>query len=266
MLLEIILGAIAGTAAVTGLGIWYSKQKQKREEQEINKKAEAIESYSLDNRPLMLDLPIEKKLRDALFEAERSEEKCWREVMELFQEQKDLLKNIGKASYVALSQKDLYFELSDPKSGENRYYYRRDIQENRSDQFLEESKNLLIGYQDHIEILLTKIKLFQKLQVTHKEQLAKIDNIQAQERHWQKLKEHQKKLDALSKNTDIEVQSLRHQALLEEIERELEFQQDCLDAYQKLSDKFSPDLDESTTSNIKINIQNIIDQIDEDKN
>jgi hypothetical protein len=262
MFVQIILGALAGTLAAAGLGIWYSKRKQNTDGSEAQK---SIDRNSLDNKPLSLDLPLEKKLRDALYEAERSEEKCWREAMELYQSQKDLLQSIGKASYVALSHKDLFFELTQPKTKEKLYYYQRDLKNDRSEDFFKESKLLLEGYQEHIEILYSKIELFQKLQVSHKEQLAKIDGIQQQHEHWQKLQEHREKLDALSKNTDIELQSLRHETLMEEIERELDFQQECLKQYQDLYEDLGEKLDKNTVGNIKINIQNIIDQIDSEE-
>jgi uncharacterized protein (DUF2164 family) len=259
MLIGMILGAVIGTILLAALAYWYTKQQIKIQEVLDNdlETATIIES-------LLLDLPIEKKLRNALFETERGEAKCVEEINKIIELQTDLLDGIGKPSFVLLKDKGAFFILEHPISGTKKYYYNRDLTEGLESSMLSETQKLLLYYNEHIDILMSKYELYKRLSVSHRENINKIDGIQKQHEQLQKIKKHKKNISELEGRTDIEVNALKNEYILEDIERELDFKNQCLKEISQLYEKMDSIFDHKAGGDYKTEIKNLIKKIEDD--
>jgi hypothetical protein len=246
MISGLIIGAIIGGILIIALGIWYTKT-QINEQDILDEQLE--EETVLQS--LLLDIPVEKKLRNALYEAERGESKCIEEVNKIIEMQIDLLEGIGKPSYVYFKEKETYFIVQHPISEEKRYYYSRDLNTGIEPEILSDTHKVLLMYNGHIELYKAKIELFRRLIESHNENLNRINGIHKQHEQLQKLKLHKGKIAELDERTDIDIDALKNEAILEDIERELDFQNQCLSQFSKLSSE----LDQPFSSQIKIELK-----------
>jgi len=262
MLTGLIIGTILGGGILTAFGIWYTRNQIAG--QEILDEEE--EDLSI-KKTLLLDLPIEKKLHNALYESEKGEAKCVEEITHIIDMQLDLLDGIGKPTYVHLREKPAFFILQNPISNEKRYYYTRDLNPEIDPAILTDTQRVLLLYNEHIDLLMAKVELFRRLQKSHLENLNRINGIHKQNEQLLKLKKHKDKIAALEDRTDIEVSALKNEALLEDIERELEFQSQCLEQYSELSEKYNRPTNIPVNKDFKNKIQGLIDSLeDEDPN
>ena len=255
----LLIGIILGGGLLAVLAFLYTKQQiQHQDILDDNMQTESI------YRTLFLDLPIEKKLRNALFETQRSEAKCAEEISRIIELQIELLNGVGKPSYLLLKDKAAFFIIHNPISEEKRYYYNRDLNEDIEPTILTETQRVLILYNEHIELIYAKYILFKKLSASHLQNLQKIDGIQKQHEQLQKIKKHKGKIAELENRTDFEVNALKNEALLEDIERELEYQNQNLEQFSRLSAKMERPFDSEVDQSYKNEINNLISKIEED--
>jgi hypothetical protein len=259
MITGLIIGLILGAGLLTFLAFWYTKQQI--DHQQILDDEMTTETIY---RTLLLDLPVEKKLRNALFETERGQAKCAEEISKIIEMQIDLLEGIGKATYVHLKDKPAFFILHNPISGEKRYYYNRDLNDSIESTMLSETQKVLLLYNEHIDLLNSKYNLFKKLSDSHILNLQKIDGIQKQHEQLQKIKKHKGKIAELEERTDIEVNALKNEALLEDIERELEYQNQYLEQFSQLSAKMDGSIDKEIDKKFKTEIDSLISKIEDE--
>lgn len=256
MITGLIIGAVIGGAVLSIAAIWYT-QKQIESENLLDEKYEE-ENY------LPLDIPVEKKLRDALYESERGEMKCIEEISKIIELQTDLLDGLGKPTYVELKGKDLFFVINNPLNSEKRYYYYRDIENNIEEVIIRDTLKLLKLYDEHIELFLSKLNLFKKLSDSHRENLNKINGIHKQHEQLLKLKKHKGKIAEMEERTDLEIRAIKNESVLEDIERELEFQKECLKTYSQITAEMDRPINIEISSDLKYKIEKIIEDIDKE--
>jgi hypothetical protein len=261
MITGLIFGAILGGSILVALALLYTKQQI--EQQQILDEDMQTETI---NRTLLLDLPIEKKLRNALFETDRGQQKCAEEITKIIEMQNDLLDGVGKPTYVLLKDKAAFFIIQNPISNEKRYYYTRDLNDSIESSILMETQKVLLLYNEHIDLLLSKYLLFKKLSASHLNNLNKIDGIQKQHKLLQKIKKHKGNIAELEERTDIEVNALKNEAILEDIERELEYQNQYLEQFSQLSEKMDQSFNQEVNKNYKTQIDRLISKIEEENN
>jgi hypothetical protein len=259
MITGLFIGIVLGSALLAVLAFWYTKQQN--EFQDILDENMEVESIQ---RTLLLDLPIEKKLRNALFETERAQASIIEEIDKIIELQIDLLEGVGKPNRVHLKDKVAFFIIQNPISGNIIYYYTRDLNEDIEPSILTETQRVLLLYNEHLELMDVKYNLFKKLSESHLENLQKIDGLQKQHEQIQKLKKHKGKIAALEDRTDIEVNALRNESLLEDIERELNYQNQYLEQLSKLTEKFDRPINSKVDQSYKTEINNLISKIDDD--
>lgn len=266
MITEIILGALIGTGLLAGLGYWYNQRLKASGaiDMSYREEEEEEESGPITNTTLLLDLPIEKKLRNALFECERGESECLKEIDTIFEMQLDLLKGLGKASHVEVKDKPAFFIVFHPIRNEKRFYYSRDIYQDIEPQILTDTQRVLTVYDEHIDLYLAKVEMFRRLINSHQENLNRIHGIQEQHEQLEKLKRHKKNISKIEENVDLEAKALKNQALLEDIERELTYQSECLEQYAKISTEFDQSLNKNIDISFKYKIQDIINKLEEE--
>jgi hypothetical protein len=261
MITGLIFGAILGGSILAALAFLYTK-KQVDHQQILDENMQTETIF----RTLLLDLPIEQKLRNALFETERGQQICTEEIIKIIEMQIDLLDGIGKPTYVYLKEKTAYFIIYNPISGDKRYYYNRDLNDSVESSILTETQKVLLLYNEHIDILYSKYILFNKLSASHLQNLNKIAGIQKQHEQLQKIKKHKGKIAELEERTDIEVSALKNEAILEDIERELEYQNQYLEQFSQLNEKMDQTLNKAVNKNYKTQIDRLISKIEEDNN
>jgi hypothetical protein len=234
MFLGLFFGLIIGLGLIIYLFINYSSNNQNI----LDLDYEAINDEKTLNKTFILDLPVEKKLRNAIFECESNEMKCREEIQKIIELQLDLLEGVCKTSHISLKDKPAYFIIEDPVKKVKKYFYSSDLNQIIDSNILTETQNLLLRYKDQIEFLFSKIIFFQNLIETHQENLNKIHGIHKQNEQLAKLKRHKGKIDDYELNTQFEVNSLKNEAILEEIIRELDFQEEFLKEYNQLNKEY----------------------------
>lgn len=258
MISGIIIGLILGTLLLSVLAYLYTRQ-QINHQQVLD---EGMNNESIYRR-LLLDLPIEKKLRNALFEAERGLTKCEEEIVKIIEMQIDLLDGIGKATHVQLKDRAIFFIIHNPLNGEKKYYYSRDLKESIDANILNETQKLLLLYNEHIELIHSKYILFKKLANSHLQNLQKIDGIQKQHEQLQKIKKHRGKIVELELSTELEVTALKNEAVLEDIERELDYQNQYLEQFSQLSSQLNSSIDKEVDEKYRKQIDQMINKLNE---
>ncbi|MCP4438667.1 MAG: hypothetical protein GY810_06955 [Aureispira sp.] len=255
-MMGVIWGTIFGIVALIVLGIWLTRKQEDgliEEEQAVGEK-EALKALSM---------PVEQKLRNAIYECERNENLCKREINEVCQNQLEVLKEIGAPSYMDIKNKPLFFKYHHPLTGEVRYYYERDLNKDMSQEVLERTMVVARNHAQHIELMESKISFFQKLIASHRENLERIDGLTGQNKHIQKLNHYQAKLDELTGKTDIERNAIYNEYLLKEIHEELTFQEECFKQYQALDLEYNKPIDQALDNSFKIKIKDIINRLEE---
>jgi hypothetical protein len=234
MFLGLFFGLIIGLGLIIYLFINYSSNNQII----LDLDYEDIEDEKTLNKAFILDLPVEKKLRNAIFECENNEMKCREEIQKIIDLQLDLLEGICKISHIHIKEKAAYFIIGDPVKNVNKYFYNSDLNLNIDSNILTETQNLLLRYKEQIEFLYSKIIFFQKLIETHQNNLNRIHGIHKQNEQLAKIKRHKGKIDDYELDTQFEVNALKNETVLEEIGRELEFQEEFLKEYNQLNKEY----------------------------
>ena len=251
---EIIIGSAIGVLIAIIIGVWLSK-KGSQQQAAIEEEALGID---LEERRL----PLEKKLRDAIYDGEHQLKKCEQEINEACQQQLDLIKDIGKKSHIEVEGKALFFAHYNPISKEKHFYYTRDLHKDLSPEVLEQTSQLAQQYQQHIDLLCTQQEIFKQLLSSHQENLARLAGIKEQEGQLGKINNHQEKLAQLKGKDQSEEQAIYGKLLLEGIAEELEHQEECMRQYIDLSKTYQRPLDQVLDENYQQELQHLLTQLE----
>lgn len=264
MIAEIIIGATLGGGLLATLGYFYNKSLKASGHIDMSLREDEESETRITDTTLLLDLPIEKKLRNALYECERNENQCNSEIDHITDMQLDLLKGVGKASYVEVKDKPAFFIWVHPIKNEKRFYYVRDLYPNIEPEILTDTQRVLELYNEHLDLYMAKIEMFSRLIASHQENLNRILGIQQQHEQLEKLKKHKNNIFQIEENTELEAKALKNVALLEDIERELTYQAECLEQYAKLTSELDQPLDKNIDKQLKFKIDTIISKLEEE--
>ena len=107
-----------------------------------------------------------------------------------------------------------------------------------------------------------KQELFEKLILSHNENLDRINGVNQQNEQIAKINLHKDKLSDLDQNNKIEEEAIYNDLLIAGINEELEHQEECMRQYIELNEKYENPFDEKVEEKYKIEIQEIIKQLE----
>ncbi len=193
--------------------------------------------------PVITGSPVEQKLRQAIYEVEQQLLACEDEIEELCEYQQELLREVGKPSFMLIQDKPLYFHFANPLRKEDRYFYERDLNTNLGEEELQRRKIALNNYQVHVDLYRAKWQFFQKLLSSHQENLRRLEAIDDK-----KYKERQRKAaegNREERELKMNATAIHSTELLKIINDELDYQEEYLRQYAALDAKFNtqPDLE-----------------------
>lgn len=250
--MEVIIGIIFGMVVATGVGYWSVKKTN-------NTPTDELEPAPAEDWKT-LSYPLQQQLRHAIFECEQELRKCSNELQLCYQNQLELVQEVGSVSYVEVKDKPLFFEYSNSVTNERCFYYERDLKKEVTDDLKTATKKLLGQYQNRIDLLETQQQLFEKLIVSHQENLECIEQPEKINPTIEKLNKHKDYLKQQTNTTnEVEKQAIYNQLLLEQIAEEVQYQVDCVEQYNKLKDTY-----ESTSNNsgFKIELEQMMKQVE----
>lgn len=256
MEVEIFLGFILGTLASIAVGIWTTKRQTALHEETL---LEEDNSSFEENT-----IPLEKKLRDAVYNCERNVVACKNQINTICKDQLDLLQDVGKKSYVEVNNKPLFFEFYNPVTKERHFYYQRDLSKTMAPDILENTKKIVQKYNNHISLIVTQQELFEKLIASHKENLGRISGVKDQNNQVKKVSLHQLKLDQLNGENRLEEQAIYNKLMINGIQEELEHQEECLRQYIELNQQYENPFDQEIEKKFEHQIKIIINQLEKE--
>lgn len=182
---------------------------------------------------------LEQKIRKAEYETARNVDRCKREVADYCQRQLQVLEEVCKPSYIELKSKTLFFLYYNPMTEERIYFYERDVHEEQQ-VLVNKAKEIALGYDQHIQLFVTKLQVFEQLHKNHKENLARLKGMQNQSAKFDRLHRHQEHLERLDEGEGEKGLSERYQqdAFLEDIEEALQTHEAFLEQYLLLAKRY----------------------------
>ncbi|BDS13543.1 hypothetical protein [Aureispira anguillae] len=252
-----IIGLIVGTILSLVGGIWLTRREVARHHAIASQEEES--TNQLDQT-----VPLEKKLRDAIYDCERNLLACKKQIDEICKNQLDLLQDVGKKSHVAVSNKPLFFEYYNPNTQERHFYYQKDLAKDIAQEVLENTKNIAQKYNNHIQLVLTQQELFEKLIESHQENLNRILGVKTQSNQVKKITQHHHKLSQLNEDNQLETKAIYNEMLIQDISEELAHQEECLRQYIALNKQYDHPSDQQTEEKLRIQIKMIINQLEEE--
>lgn len=250
----LLLGIAGGTTLLFIVTFLLAKREQKIHQEIASASTETIE-------PSTLKLPLDKKLRNAIYDCEQNIKACKAHISKICKEQLDLLKGVGKISHIEVKGKPLYFEFFNPISQQRFFYYNRDLSQDFDPEVLATTQKLAKKYSEQIDLLVTQKSLFEKMIENNQENLDKIKGVKKESTQSEKIKIHEQKISQLHADTDIEKKAIYNELIFEDIKEELEHQKECLRQYTELNQKYQNPFDESVNDQYKIEIMEIIHQL-----
>lgn len=250
--MEIIAGIVAGTIASIVLGVWASRKNTSVETDEPSAPPPTTTAV----------VPLEKRLRDAIYDCERQMVQCNNQIDTVCRQLLELLKDVGRVSYVAVKDKPLFFEYHHPLTDERRYYYERDLSQNIPAAVLEQTRQLAKQYQQHLDTLLTQRIIFEQLINSHKENLDRLSGVEQQGAQAQKIARLQEKLAILKGNDPTEERAIYNQLLLGEIEEEVQYQEACMRQYIELAQTYQRPIDQPLDLQYQKQLQQLLHQLE----
>lgn len=254
--MEIFLGLILGTVASIALGVWVTKRQASLHEEPILDEP----TFSEEEDTILL----EKKLRDAIFDCERNVSTCKNQINTICKDQLDLLQDVGKKSYVEVKNKALFFEYYNPTTLERHFYYERDLSKTMAPDVLDNTKKIIQKYSTHISLIITQQELFEKLIISHKENLDRISGVKNQNTQVKKVSLHELKLAELDSKNKLEEQAIYNELMVNDIREELEHQEECLRQYIELNQKYENPFDQDVEKKFEDQIKIIINQLEKE--
>jgi len=149
-------------------------------------------------------------------------------------------------------------------TNDRHYYYDRDLSKTIDPTVLENTKKIAGKYTNHIELLLSQKELFEKLILSHKENLDRINGVKKQNTQVDKINFHKDKISERNQNNKIEEEAIYNELLITGISEELDHQEECLRQYIELNEKYENPFDEKVEEKYKIQIKEIIQQLEEE--
>lgn len=254
--MEIIIGFIVGTIASIALGVWATrKQNTLQEELVLEENTSSIEENTI---------PLEKKLRDAIYDCERNVLACKNQINTICKDQLDLLQDVGKKSHVEVKNKALFFEYYNPTSLDRHFYYQRDLSKKIAPDVLENTKKIAQKYKNHVSLILTQQTLFEKLILSHQENLGRISGVKNQNSQVKKVSLHKDKLATLEGDNKLEKQAIYNELIISDIKEELEHQEECLRQYIELNQQYENPFDQDVEKKFEHQIKVIISQLEKE--
>jgi hypothetical protein len=254
--MEIIIGFIVGTVASIALGVWTTRrQNVLQEELVLEETTSSIEENTV---------PLEKKLRDAIYDCERNVLACKNQINTICKDQLDLLQDVGKKSHIEVKNKALFFEYYNPTTLNRHFYYQRDLSKTMVPDILENTKKIAQKYKKHISLILTQQALFEKLILSHQENLGRISGVKNQNNQVKKVSLHKDKLAKLEGENKLEKQAIYNELIINNISEELEHQEECLRQYIELNQKYENPFDQDIEKKFEDQIKIIISQLEKE--
>jgi hypothetical protein len=175
---------------------------------------------------------------------------CEDEIETLCKYQLELLRDVGKPSFMQIANKPLFFKYENPLRKEDRYYYEADLDDDWEDDEddLAERKTALENYNVHIQLYRTKWDFFKRLLQSHRDNLARLENTEEGKRQistLRKVQQLQIQQAQMQQQTRMEVVAIKSEHLLQEIGKELSFQEEYLRQYTALDAEYNnqPNID-----------------------
>jgi hypothetical protein len=256
-MIGLILGIAGGTALMFALTFLLAQREQK-----IHIDIASAESEVVDEGDLRM--PLDKQLRNSIYECEQNIKTCKSQIEDICNEQLDLLKDVGKISHVEVKNKPLFFEFYNPTNGQRFFYYERDISKKIDPEVLASTQKIAQKYTQQIDLLSTQQELFKKMITSNLENLDRIKGIKREKPQSEKIRIHEKKLTQLHANNSLEQKAIYNELILNDIQDELAHQEECLRQYSELNQKYSNPFDENLGKKYKIEILEIIQQLEAD--
>lgn len=254
----IIAGAVAGTILFAVFGGWLYKKQQDWDLTPVGSE-DAVVDNGLENRELQI---LTKKLRDAIFDCERSVAECEKQIDNICANQLHLLEEVGKISFVEVKDKPLFFEFKNPISGVRHFYYMRDLNTQIAADVLEKTQRIAQKYGKQIELMVTQKAFFERLIVSHKENLDRVLGVNKIGGQMEKVLLHKEKLSSLNENNKLEEKAIYNELIIKDINSELEHQEECMRQYISLNEKYENPEDGGVDEKIKVEIEEIIKQLE----
>lgn len=252
--MEIIIGCGLGILVALVAWVWIA---QKGSQQQAMIAEEELHTTLKDKC-----VPLEKKLRDAIYDCEHQLKNCEKEIDKACQQQLELIKDVGKKSYVEVANKPLFFSYNNPISKQKHFYYTRDLHPDLPQEVLEKTSQLANQYQKHIDLLSTQQEIFKQLLLSHKENLARLAGITEQEGQLGKIKNYKKKLAELEEEQQSEEQAIYGELLLGDIAEELHHQEECMRQYIDLSNTYQCSLNQVVDDSYQQKLQYLLTQLE----
>ena len=233
MLLEIILGATAGSLLLGGFGIWYTNK------QKTLPPVESSNDFSDNETENNIRKELDRKLRNALFEAERNERLCTNEIRDLYKRQLELLENVGTASHIEVANKPLFHHFNNIIEQEQLFFYDRDIDKNTDNHIITETHQTVKEYQEQIDLLHAQATFFKRLQISHQENVDRLQGVLDEDEKMKTLREHKEFLEQGKAKEEFDKKLIYSALQLQTIQEELDHQEACLAEYIKLQSQLS---------------------------
>ena len=253
----LVLGIAGGTALLCLVTFLLAQREQK-----IHQEIAASESDTAEK--IGLEIPLDKQLRNSIYDCEKNIKTCKSQIESICSEQLDLLKDVGKISHVEVKKKPLFFEYHNPNNGQRFFYYERDLSRDIDPEVLASTQKIAQKYSKQIELLVTQKELFQKMIESNLENLDRIKGIKKENTQSEKIKIHEKKLLQMNADNILEQKAIYNELILTDIQDALAHQEECLSQYSELNEKYSNPFDENVGEKYKIEILEIIHQLDSD--
>jgi len=209
-----------------------------RLEQSLKQPEETTDFEHTETMVEQLSVPLEKKLRDAIYDCKQNILACDKKISKLCQQQLDLLQDIGKISHIEVKNKPFFFRFYNPLTQQQHFYYERDLYKNIDAEVLEQTQKLAQQYHNEITLIGTQKELFSRLIESHQENLDRINGIHSKDTQRSKLTIHKSQLNQHNRNNKLEESAIYNQLLLTGIQEELEHQDECLRQYHSLQEKY----------------------------
>lgn len=254
--MEIFLGLILGTIVSIAIGAWLTTKQTSLLEETILDTPTFSEEEEEDT------VFLEKKLRDAIYDCERNVSACKSQINTICTNQLDLLQDVGKRSYVEVKNKALFFEYYNPTTLDRHFYYQRDLSKTMAPDVLENTKKIIQKYSTRISLIITQQNLFEKLIISHKENLDRISGVKNQNTQVKKVSLHKSKLAELEGENKLEEQAIYNELIVNDIREELEHQEECLRQYIELNQQYENPFDQDVEKTFEHQIKIIINQLE----
>lgn len=214
--------------------------------------------------PVITGSPIEQKLRNTIYEVEQQLLACEDEIEELCTFQQELLRDVGKPSFMLIADKPLFFHFANPLRKEDRYYYERDLNTDLGEEELQRRKTALDNYQVHVELYRSKWTFFQTLLRSHRQNLQRLEAIDEKKYQERRRKASEQRRQDVELKMDIT--AIHSSEILKIIDDELDYQEECLRQYSALEAQTNDQNDLQAYQAQKTKIDSIIAHIEEKDN